>query len=107
MSSLNVLLVTYTFPPSGGVGVLRAASLARYFPAEGIRLDVITARNASAVGADPTLLRRHSERSKYSPDYHPRPSIWNEEGNQETHHETDPTRWHRPQNRRHIQTESA
>ncbi len=56
MNSLNVLLVTYTFPPAGGVGVLRAASLARYFPAEGIRLDVITTRNASAVGSDPTLL---------------------------------------------------
>jgi glycosyltransferase involved in cell wall biosynthesis len=39
------------------VGVLRAASLARYFPGEGIRLDVLTAHNASAVGADPTLLR--------------------------------------------------
>jgi hypothetical protein len=57
MSTLNVLLVTYVFPPGGGVGVLRAASLARYFPAEEIQLDVLTARNASAVGADPTLLR--------------------------------------------------
>jgi hypothetical protein len=36
---------------------MRAASLARYFPAEGIRLDVLTARNASAVGFDPTLLK--------------------------------------------------
>lgn len=52
---MNVLLVTYVFPPVGGVGGLRAASLARYFPAEGIRLDVLTARNASAVGADPSL----------------------------------------------------
>jgi glycosyltransferase involved in cell wall biosynthesis len=57
MNTLNVLLVTYGFPPVGGVGVLRAASLARYFPSEGIRLDVLTARNASAVGADPTLLQ--------------------------------------------------
>jgi glycosyltransferase involved in cell wall biosynthesis len=57
MSTLNVLLVTYGFPPSGGVGVLRAASLARYFPAEGIQLDVLTTRNASAVGVDPTLLK--------------------------------------------------
>jgi len=57
MKLLNVLLVTYSFPPVGGVGVLRAASLARYFPAEGIRLDVLTARNASAVGSDPTLLK--------------------------------------------------
>lgn len=56
MKSLNVLLISYSFPPAGGVGVLRAASLARYFPNEGIRLDVITARNASALGADPTLL---------------------------------------------------
>jgi hypothetical protein len=39
------------------VGVLRAASLARYFPGEGIQLDVLTARNASAVGTDPKLLR--------------------------------------------------
>lgn len=57
MKLLNVLLVTYSFPPAGGVGVLRVASLARYFPAEGIRLDVLTARNASAVGSDPTLLK--------------------------------------------------
>jgi glycosyltransferase involved in cell wall biosynthesis len=57
MSVLNVLLVSYSFPPAGGVGVLRAASLARYLPAEEIRLDVLTASNASAVGSDPTLLR--------------------------------------------------
>jgi len=56
MNNLNVLLVTYSFPPIGGVGVLRAASLARYFPSEGIRLDVLTAHNASAVGFDPSLL---------------------------------------------------
>lgn len=61
MSALRVLLVSYSFPPAGGVGVLRAASLARYLPAEGIRLDVLTASNASAVGADPTLLREISQ----------------------------------------------
>lgn len=58
MSLLNVLLVTYSFPPVGGTGVMRASSLARYFPAEGIRLDVLTARNASAVGSDPACSRR-------------------------------------------------
>ena len=57
MKPLHVLLVTYHFPPVGGVGVLRATSLARYFPAEGIRLDVLTARNPSAVGSDPSLLK--------------------------------------------------
>ena len=57
MTPLNILLVTYVFPPASGVGVLRAASLARYLPGEGIRLDVLTARNASSVGSDPTFLK--------------------------------------------------
>jgi glycosyltransferase involved in cell wall biosynthesis len=57
MKPLNVLLVSYIFPPIGGTGVMRATSLARYFPDEGIRVDVLTARNAAAVGADPTLLK--------------------------------------------------
>src|ERR1039458_5050315 len=57
MKVLNVLLVTYSFPPVGGTGVMRASSLARYLPAEGIRLDLLTARNASSVGSDPTLLK--------------------------------------------------
>ena len=65
MSSLNVLLVTYVFPPGGGVGVFRAASLARYFPAEGIQLDVITARNASAVGADPSCSKRFQTKLEF------------------------------------------
>lgn len=56
MTRLNVLLVSYSFPPAGGVGVLRAASLARYLPHEGIRLDVLTASKPSAVGSDPALL---------------------------------------------------
>jgi glycosyltransferase involved in cell wall biosynthesis len=57
MSRLRVLLVVYAFPPAGGVGVLRAASLARYFPAEGIQLDVLTTRNPSSVGTDDSLLK--------------------------------------------------
>src|SRR5215469_3768745 len=57
MDPLNVLLVSYVFPPVGGTGVMRAASLARYLPAEGVRLDVLTTRNPAAVGTDPTLLK--------------------------------------------------
>jgi len=57
MSKLNVLLVTYAFPPAGGVGVLRAASLARYFPEFDIRFDVLTTRNPSSVGSDDSHLR--------------------------------------------------
>ena len=56
MNPLRILLITYLFPPVGGVGVLRAASLARYFPAEGIQLDVLTARNPASVGSDHRLL---------------------------------------------------
>src|SRR4051794_38366501 len=55
-SEMNVLLVSYSFPPCGGTGVMRASSLARFFPSEGIRVDVLTARNAAAVGADTKLL---------------------------------------------------
>ena len=57
MEPLNVLLVSYVFPPVGGTGVMRAASLARYLPAESIRLDVLTTRNPAAVGTTPTLLK--------------------------------------------------
>lgn len=55
---MNVLLVTYSFPPAAGVGVLRALSLAKYLPESGIRLDVLTAKNAAAVGRDPRLLEQ-------------------------------------------------
>ncbi len=53
---MNVLLVTYSFPPAAGVGVLRAFSLAKYLPGNGIHVEVLTARNAAAVGRDPGLL---------------------------------------------------
>ncbi|RXH54582.1 glycosyltransferase [Granulicella sibirica] len=53
---MRVLLITYSFPPAAGVGVLRALSLAKYLPANGIQVDVLTARNAAAVGHDPKLL---------------------------------------------------
>jgi len=39
---LNVLLVTYAFPPRGGVAVQRVLSWARHLPAHGIRLTVLT-----------------------------------------------------------------
>jgi hypothetical protein len=55
---LNLLLITYSFPPAGGVGVLRALSLAKYLPENGVRVDVLTARNAPAVGKDPSLLEQ-------------------------------------------------
>ena len=55
---MNVLLVTFSFPPAGGVGVLRALSLAKYLPENDIRLDVLTAQNAPSVGKDLSLLQQ-------------------------------------------------
>lgn len=53
---LNVLLITFSFPPVGGVGVFRALSLAKYLPSFDLRVDVLTAANAPAVGRDAALL---------------------------------------------------
>lgn len=55
---MNVLLITFSFPPAGGVGVLRALSLAKYLPENDVRVDVLTARNAPAVVRDEGLLRQ-------------------------------------------------
>lgn len=54
---MNVLLITFSFPPAGGVGVLRAVSLAKYLPESGLRVDVLAARNAPSVGKDSSLLK--------------------------------------------------
>lgn len=54
---LNVLLVTYAFPPRGGVAVQRVLSWARHLPAHGIRLTVLTATPPlGTVQADTSLL---------------------------------------------------
>lgn len=53
---MKILLVTYSFPPAAGVGVLRAFSLAKYLPDAGIQVEVLTAGNAAAVGRDESLL---------------------------------------------------
>ena len=55
---MRVLLITYSFPPAAGVGVLRAFSLAKYLPENGVQVEVLTARNAAAVGHDASLLRQ-------------------------------------------------
>jgi len=55
---MKLLLITYSFPPAAGVGVLRAHSLARYLPESGVQVEVLTARNAAAVGQDASLLQQ-------------------------------------------------
>lgn len=51
----KLLLVTYLFPPFGGVGVHRALSLAKYLPEHGFAVHVLTTRNPSVVGMDDSL----------------------------------------------------
>ncbi len=41
----RVLLISYMFPPAGGVGVQRALAMARYLPPAGLSVSVLTARD--------------------------------------------------------------
>jgi glycosyltransferase involved in cell wall biosynthesis len=52
------LLVSYMFPPAGGIGVQRALALARYLPDAGLHLHVLTARNPVTHVYDPALAQR-------------------------------------------------
>lgn len=54
----NLLLISYLFPPAGGVGVQRALSLAKYLPNYGFRVDVLQALNASCPVFDPELRKQ-------------------------------------------------
>ena len=56
MSRDKTLLISYLFPPSGGVGVQRAVSYAKYLPAAGSAVSVLTAKNAATALRDPSLL---------------------------------------------------
>ncbi len=53
----KLLIISYLFPPAGGVAVQRALSLAKYLPGFGYSVHVLRARNASAPVEDPGLLR--------------------------------------------------
>jgi len=53
----KLLLISYLFPPVGGIGVQRALSLAKYLPGEGYDVHVLQARNAAGPVLDPGLLK--------------------------------------------------
>ena len=53
----RLLIISYLFPPAGGVAVQRALSVAKYLPGCGYSVHVLRARNASAPVEDPGLLR--------------------------------------------------
>jgi len=53
----KLLIVSYVFPPAGGITVQRALSFAKYLPALGFEVHVLTARNPAAPVWDPALLK--------------------------------------------------
>jgi glycosyltransferase involved in cell wall biosynthesis len=54
----RILIISYLFPPSGGIAVQRALSLAKYLPGCGYDVHVLSARNAAAPVLDPELLQQ-------------------------------------------------
>ena len=52
----RILIVSYLFPPMGGIAVQRALSLAKYLPEHGYEVHVLTAKNAAGPVFDPGLL---------------------------------------------------
>jgi glycosyltransferase involved in cell wall biosynthesis len=54
----KILIISYLFPPNGGIAVQRALSFAKYLPPLGYEVHVLTARNAAGPVRDPSLLQR-------------------------------------------------
>ena len=57
MGTNRLLILSYLFPPAGGVAVQRALSLAKYLPGCGFDVHVLRAHNAAAPVHDPELLK--------------------------------------------------
>jgi hypothetical protein len=54
----KVLLISYLFPPAGGIPVQRILSLARFLPENGYEVHVICCSNPGVPTMDPSLLER-------------------------------------------------
>ena len=52
----RVLIISYLFPPSGGIGPPRYVAYTRYLPSHGCEVSVITARNPHTPLYDPGLM---------------------------------------------------
>src|SRR5688500_18361166 len=82
----KVLLVSYFFPPAGGVSVQRMLSLSRYLPRERCEVGVLTTLNGAYPVSDPGLLERVPKDVKihraFTPElpYHFRRSLWDKLG---------------------------
>jgi glycosyltransferase involved in cell wall biosynthesis len=53
----NVLLITYMFPPGGGIGTPRALAYAMHLPSQGCRLSVLSPTNPALRDNDPELCK--------------------------------------------------
>jgi glycosyltransferase involved in cell wall biosynthesis len=78
----KILLVSYLFPPNGGIAVQRALSFAKYLPPLGYEVHVLKARNASGPVQDPGLLKHIPPQVRiheaFTPEipFHFRQKIW-------------------------------
>jgi len=61
MKPLNALIVTYYWPPSGGVAVMRWLKFCKYLPSEGIQPIVYAPSNADYPTTDPLLNQQVSK----------------------------------------------
>jgi glycosyltransferase involved in cell wall biosynthesis len=79
---IRLLLISYLFPPSGGIAVQRALSLAKHLPSCGFDVHVLSARNAAGPVTDHGLLERVPPsvtlHTAFTPEipFHLRQKIW-------------------------------
>jgi len=71
---VKLLLITYEFPPSGGVSVQRALGFAKYLPDHGFEVHVLTARNPASPVLDPGLLDQVPSHVRVHRAWTPEPS---------------------------------
>lgn len=82
MKKKKILLISCYFPPSGGIQVQRAVSLAKYLPQCGFEVHVLTTRNPSVPTFDPELINTIPAEVKIhrawtlEPPFHLRKKLW-------------------------------
>jgi len=82
LTNRRILLISYLFPPVGGIGVQRALSLAKYLPQCGFDVHVLKATNAGGPVYDPELTRQIPASVKvheaFTPEipFHIRQKLW-------------------------------
>jgi glycosyltransferase involved in cell wall biosynthesis len=81
---VKVLIVSYTFPPAGGVGVQRVSKLVKYLPEFGVEPMVLTAKDPSVPIEDETTLRDIPKNTEIirtrtlEPGYRMKAKVWHD-----------------------------